>query len=110
MRDDVASPGSQRFRIPVWAGAWLLCLLTVTVAVRVVDPTGWLGSDDASYYSAAEHVLSGAPIQRLHHHYARAAVVIPVAASVAIFGHNAEAVALPMLLASVLCVILIVWL
>jgi len=80
----------------------------MTIAVRVMDPTGWLGSDDAAYYSAAEHVLSGEPILRVHHHYARAAVVLPVAASVAIFGHNPQAVALPMLIASVMCVLLVV--
>jgi len=93
---------------PRWAVAWFTTLIAVSVAVRVVDPTGWLGSDDASYYSAAEHVLTGQPIQRLHHHYARAAVVLPVAASVAVFGHSAAAVALPMFLASVLCIALVV--
>ena len=108
MRGDVASPGFDRSRLPVWAVAWLVCLFALTITIRVFDPTGWVGSDDASYYSAAEHVLTGQPIQRLHHHYARAAIVLPVAASVAIFGHNAEAVALPMLAASVLCVMLVV--
>lgn len=93
---------------PRWAVFWFATLIAATIIVRVVDPTGWLGSDDAGYYSAAEHVLVGEPIQRVHHHYARAPVVLAVASSVALFGHNAEAVALPTLVASVLCVALVV--
>jgi hypothetical protein len=86
----------------------LLFVLMVTVAVRLYQPTGWLGSDDAAYYSAAEHILTGTPITRAHHHYARMAVIVPVAASVAIFGHYTWAVALPMFVASVGCVLLVV--
>ena len=86
----------------------LLFVLVVTVAVRLSEPTGWLGSDDAAYYSAAEHILTGTTITRAHHHYARMAIIVPVAASVAVFGHHTWAVALPMFAASVACVFLVV--
>ena len=87
---------------------WFAALLVLTIGLRVADPTGWLGSDDASYYSAAEHILAGEPIQRLHHHFARMAVILPVAASLSVFGDSAIAVALPMYIASTLCVVLVV--
>jgi len=82
--------------------------MVLTVSVRLLDPTGWLGSDDASYHSAAEHVLTGQTIHRVHHHYARMAVVVPVAASMWLFGESPTTVALPMLIASTLCVVAIV--
>jgi 4-amino-4-deoxy-L-arabinose transferase-like glycosyltransferase len=85
-----------------------MLVLAITIAVRIYQPTGWLGSDDAAYYSAAEHILSGTPITRAHHHYARMAIIVPVAASVGIFGHHTWAVALPMFAASVACVLLVV--
>ncbi len=94
--------------IPAWAAAWFVALMGLTLTVRIVDPTGWLGSDDASYYSAAEHVLTGHAIQRVHHHYARMAVVAPVAVSMWLFGESPFTVALPMFVASTLCVMAIV--
>ncbi len=93
-----------------WAALWLAAVIIVTVAVRMYEPTGWLGSDDAAYYSAAEHILTGTPITRAHHHYARMAIIVPVAASVAVFGHHPWAVALPMFAASAACVLLVVML
>jgi len=98
----------QRFRVPTWAALWFAVLMVLTVSVRLLDPTGWLGSDDASYHAAAEHVLTGQTIQRIHHHYARMAVVVPVAASMWLFGESPTTVALPMLIASTLCVAAIV--
>jgi len=97
-----------RVRVPTWAALWFAVLMVLTVSVRLLDPTGWLGSDDASYHSAAEHVLTGQTIHRVHHHYARMAVVVPVAASMWLFGESPTTVALPMLIASTLCVIAIV--
>ncbi len=91
-----------------WMVAGSVLLLIIAVAVRLYQPTGWLGSDDSAYYSAAEHILTGTPITRAHHHYARMAIIVPVAASVALFGHQTWAVALPMFVASVLGVILVV--
>ena len=90
-----------------WVVAWFAVLMLVTIVVRVVDPTGWLGSDDASYYSAAEYILTGEPIQRVHHHYARMTVVASVAASMWLFGENVTAVILPTAIASILCVALV---
>jgi hypothetical protein len=101
-----ARPSADRSSRAVAAA--LTLVLAVTIAVRVSDPTGWLGSDDAAYHSAAEHVLTGTPIQRLHHHYARMAVVVPIAASMEIFGNTALAVALPSHVASIACVLLVV--
>ena len=94
--------------IPRWGALWFATLLALTITTRLAEPTGWLGSDDAAYYSAAEHVLAGTPITRLHHHYARMTIILPIAASVALFGHTTWAVALPMLFASIICVILVV--
>lgn len=87
---------------------WFAALLILTVAVRFADPTGWLGSDDASYYRAAEHLRTGQTIERLHHQYARAAVIIPVALSTSLFGDHPAAVALPSFAASLMCVVLVV--
>jgi hypothetical protein len=81
--------------------------MVVTVAVRVADPVGWLGSDDASYHAAAEHVLKGQSFQRVHHHWARSPVILAVAASMWLFGESPSTLALPMLVASVLCVALV---
>ncbi len=100
--------GRQRFHVPTWAAMWFAAVMVLTVSVRLLDPTGWLGSDDASYHSAAEHVLTGQTIHRVHHHYARMAVVVPVAASMWLFGESPTTVALPMLIASALCVAAIV--
>ncbi len=82
-------------------------MLTLTVAVRMADPTGWLGSDDSSYFNAAEHVLDGQTIRRVHHHSARSTMVLPIVASVALLGSTPAAVILPTLIASVLCVIVV---
>ncbi len=93
---------------PTYAIAWLAALLAVTLAVRTLDSTPWLGSDDASYVAAAEHVLSGTTITRVHHHYARLSVILPVAASIAVFGANVVAVELPSIILSIVCVLLVV--
>jgi len=89
---------------------WLCALIGVAVAVRVLDPTPWLGSDDASYHAAAEHVLAGKTITRVHHHYGRLSVVLAVAASMALFGNNVTAVVLPSVVLSIAGVFLVVML
>ena len=90
---------------------WVVLGLTVVVAltlwVRLANPTGWLGSDDVGYHSAAEQVLAGDQIRRIHHHYARMAVILPVAASMHLLGESPTTVALPMLIASILCVLVV---
>lgn len=91
------------------AFAWLIALIALTLVASLYSPTGWLGSDDAGYLAAAEHVLHGEAIQRVHHHYARMAVIVPVAASVALLGSTPTAVWLPSLIASLLCVVLVAW-
>ena len=89
--------------------SWALALLMVgTVAVRLADPTGWLGADDAAYHAAAEHILAGETIHRVHHQYGRMAVIVPVAASMWVFGDSPFSVALPSLIASTGCVALVV--
>ncbi len=92
-----------------WAIAGLIALLALTLSVRLLDPTGWLGSDDSGYFAAAEYILHGETIQRVHHHYARMAVIVPVAGSIAIFGSTATAIWLPSLLASLICVLAVTW-
>lgn len=64
-----------------------------------------MASDDSSYYWAAEHVVSGTPITRLHHHYARLPMILPIAASIALFGTSPMTIIAPTMLASMLCVI-----
>ncbi len=86
---------------------WFGALVLVTVGVRLFDPTGWLGSDDASYHRAAEHILTGTTLQRMHHHNGRMAMIVPVAASITMFGDSPGAVVLPTFIASALCVILV---
>ncbi len=89
---------------PVWAIVWFTALLAVMLAALLIDPTGWLGSDDAYYHSAAEYVLAGETFHRVHHHFARMALVVPVAASIALFGDSPSMVALPTVLAALSCV------
>lgn len=86
---------------------WLAAILLFSIAVRLLEPTGWLGSDDNGYYSAAEYLLAGEPIERLHHQYGRMVMVIPAAISVALLGHHPAAVILPTFLASIACVALV---
>ncbi len=108
---ELSMPGTsaeQTRRLPTWVVAWFTLLMVATLAVRLADPTGWLGSDDAAYHSAAEHLLAGETIQRVHHHNARMAVIVPVALSVVVFGDNPEAVILPTLIASMLCLAVVV--
>ncbi len=95
-------------RWPRWAMLWLVTLIAVTIALRQFDPTPWLGSDDASYHAAAEHVLAGKTITRVHHHYGRLSVILAVAGSMALFGNNVTAVVLPTVALSVICVLLVV--
>ncbi len=90
--------------IPTWARLWWVTLVVFTLFVDLSRPTGWLGSDDAAYHAAAEHLLTGTPIERAHHHYARMAMVLPVAVSMRLFGDNTWAVALPSMLAAIGCV------
>jgi 4-amino-4-deoxy-L-arabinose transferase-like glycosyltransferase len=92
-----------------WPAAGLIALLAFTLSVRLIDPTGWLGSDDSGYFAAAEHILQGETIQRVHHHYARMAMIVPVAASIAVFGPTATAVWFPTLLASLMCIMAVAW-
>ncbi|MHC4088839.1 MAG: glycosyltransferase family 39 protein [Planctomycetota bacterium] len=92
---------------PRWVVVWFAALLTITIVARVADPTGWLGSDDATYFTRAEQILSGQKIGVACHHGARAPVVVPVALSIWLFGKTAWAVALPTVVASVLCVALV---
>jgi len=99
----------ERAPAPRWALAWLAALIVLTLAARLVHPTPWLGSDDASYHAAAEHVLAGETITRVHHHYGRLSVILAVATSMALFGNDVPAVELPTLLASILTVVLVVF-
>lgn len=93
---------------PRWAIAWLITLIIAATATRLVNPTPWIGSDDASYHAAAEHVLQGKTITRVHHHYGRLSVVLAVAGSMAVFGNNVTAVVLPTIVFSILTVVLVV--
>lgn len=91
-----------------WLIGWFVVLIALTVAFRLNDPTGWLGCDDAVYYAAAEQVLNGKAMTELPLHHSRLAVIIPIAVSISCFGENPFAIALPSLLASVGCVIMVV--
>jgi len=91
-----------------WVIVWFALLIALTVGVSVIAPTGWLGSDDTSYHSAAEHLLAGKTIVRAHHQFARMAMVVPVATSMWLFGDSPLTVVLPNIIASALCVSLAV--
>ncbi len=95
-------------RPPRWVIAWIASLLVATLVVRLAAPTGWLGSDDAAYFSAAEHLLTAKNFDRVHHHNARMAMIVPVAISMWFFGASTSTVAAPTVIASVLCVALVV--
>lgn len=86
---------------------WWIALIALVLIVDFARPTGWLGSDDAAYRAAAEHLLTGTTIERAHHHYARLAMILPVAVSMWLFGDTPSAVALPSVLAGVGCVVLV---
>ncbi len=90
-----------------WVGLWFFALISVATALRLIDPTGWLGSDDSAYYNAAEQVLSGQTMTRVHHHNARMAVILPIAASIRLLGASPFTIVLPTFIASLLCVSLV---
>ncbi len=87
---------------------WFTLLLLLALAVRLVDPIGWLGSDDAAYHAAAEHVVHGEPIHRNHHQYARSPIVLAVSVSMLLFGDTPAALILPTLISSILCIVMVV--
>ncbi|MHC5109743.1 MAG: ArnT family glycosyltransferase [Planctomycetota bacterium] len=88
-------------------GLWLACLLVSATAMRLLEPVGWIGADDTGYHAAAEHVIAGKTIERVHHHFARSPVVIPAAMSMALLGNHVTAVILPSMLFSLLAIILV---
>ncbi len=75
--------------------------------MQLSDPTGWLGSDDSGYYSAAEYLLAGETLERAHHQYARMSVVVPVAISMWAFGDSTTAVIAPTVIFSMGCIALV---
>ena len=79
----------------------VLAFVGLVCVVYLFDPTGWLGSDDSAYYNAAEQILYGETIHRVHHHPSRLSAILPVTLSLAIFGHHPYAVILPAFLAGV---------
>lgn len=105
---NVSTNSLSRPRWPMWVMVWFIALITVTLAVRVLDPTVWLGSDDASYHSAAEQIIQGQTITRMHHHYGRLSVILAVTASMIAFGNNVVAVEFPTIVLSLATVLLVV--
>jgi len=93
-------PGSHS-NTPTWVRLWLVMLFVAFAGATLVAPTGWLGSDDAGYYAAAEYIASGTTITRVHHHYARLAMSLPIALSIEVFGDYVWAVILPTYLAAI---------
>lgn len=105
---DISTISLSRSRWPMWVLIWLFALISVTLAVRILDPTIWLGSDDASYHSAAEQIIEGQTITRMHHHYGRLSVILAVTASMIAFGNNVIAVEFPTMVLSLASVLLVV--
>lgn len=89
---------------------WLCLLLIVAGVVYPADPTGWLGSDDSAYFNAAEQILHGQTIQRVHHHPSRLSAILPVTVSLGIFGSHVFAVILPALISALGCLTLTAYL
>jgi hypothetical protein len=87
----------------------VLAFVGLVCVVYLLDPTGWLGSDDSAYYNAAEQIFRGETIHRVHHHPSRLSAILPVTLSLAIFGHHPYAVILPAFLAGVACLLFIAW-
>lgn len=107
-RPERDSQRDQRGNLAVWIT--FAAILAVCAVIRLADQTGWLGSDDAAYFSAAEQVLGGETQTRVHHHIARLAVVAPIVVSLKLMGHTTAAVMAPTLIASLLCIGLVVML
>jgi hypothetical protein len=102
------STGETRTAIAVpTPGLFLALIVGAALLAALVQPTGWLGSDDAEYYQAAGQVIRGERMERAHHHYARPGMILPIAAALALFGHETWVVATPSLLASVACVVVV---
>jgi len=101
-----ATPSRTTIKPTVWL-TWLIALVMLTIAYRVADGVVWFGQDDASYFDAAEHLLSGETITRVHHHYARMSLIVPTTISVALFGPTPLTVALPTIIVSVLLPIVV---
>ena len=108
--DNVAGAGvtpKGAVRPGCWVGVWFVALIAVSLAVRLADPTGWIGSDDAAYHSAAEHLLAGKTLERVDHQYARMTFIVPVAASMWVFGDSPAAVIAPTVVVSIGCIALV---
>jgi len=101
------SPEAEERSLPAWVIPWFGLVIAAFSFLTLSEPTGWLGSDDAGYYAAAEYIASGETITRAHHHYSRLAVSLPIALSISIFGHHTWAVILPTFLCAVACLIVV---
>ncbi|MGB0715570.1 MAG: ArnT family glycosyltransferase [Phycisphaerae bacterium] len=87
---------------------WLLTVIFLAAMVRIISPTGWIGSDDVSYFAAAEHVISQVPMERVHHQYARSPIVLLTAASVLVGGSNLAALMAPAFFMSLLSIVVVI--
>lgn len=100
---NVSTHGSSAFNRTVpgapaadrWASVAFVVLALALVAKCWV---GYLSSDDPAYADAAESWLSGFPFVSHTHWGMRHTVVLPIAASFALFGRNDFTLALPTLL------------
>jgi 4-amino-4-deoxy-L-arabinose transferase-like glycosyltransferase len=76
---------------------WLFVALAVAAVLVSLHFVGYDGADDRSYALAAEAWLAHFPAVGADHWATRHTVVLPVAASLALFGHSVLALALPSL-------------
>lgn len=77
------------------AVGWLLLAFALAAVLMALDWVGYDGADDRSYALAAEAWLTHFPAIAANHWAARHTVVLPVAASLTLFGRHEFALALP---------------
>lgn len=90
----LAAPVAQR-RV---AAGWLLLAFALAAVLMAFNWVGYDGADDRSYAVAAEAWLNHFPVVGTDHWATRHTVVLPVAASLALFGRHEFALAIPSVL------------
>jgi 4-amino-4-deoxy-L-arabinose transferase-like glycosyltransferase len=87
-----------------------IALIALIAAVGLWDPVGFNGggADDGRYFLAAHCWLAHGPCIPANHWEGRWPVILPLSLSLGAFGNNEFAAALPSLLASAACALLLV--
>lgn len=95
---------------PEWQSAWIPLLPFLLLAASIaLNPVGFIGgdADDLHYVEAARCWVSNGPCLPADHWEGRWPTIAPLAAAISLLGEGRWSVALPSLIASFACVVLV---